>query len=155
MSQTWYDNDGSVPREEWGGLPQATHEDVKAAKEGLQKYFERENRKKEAFYDKKRDEVLDSAATYEDRLSAINRSKEMAAQEVERQAYQYEQEQKLREERKQHREAVNAARKRYEEKSGLYRLFHKRLSVKKAASMTAEEINNLYGGIEEEKGMSR
>ena len=42
-----------------------------------------------------------------------------------------------------------------EEKSGLYRLFHKRLSVKRAASMTTEEVNNLYGGIEEAKGMSR
>ena len=154
MAQTWYD-DGGVPREEWGSKPQATHEDVKAAKEGLQKYFEREARKQESFYDGKRDEVRNSAATYEDRLAAINRSKEMAAQEVERQAYQYKQEQKLREERKQHREAVNAARKRYEEKSGLYRLFHKRLSVKRAASMTTEEVNNLYGGIEEAKGMSR
>ena len=154
MAQIWYD-DGGVPREEWGSLSQSTHEDVKAAKEGLQKYFEREGREKESFYDGKRDEIRKSAATYEDRLAAINRSKETVAQEVERQSYQYEQEQKLREERKQHCEAVNVARKRYEEKSVLYRLFHKRLSVKRAASLTTEEINNLYGGIEEEKGMSR
>lgn len=154
MAQTWYDP-GNVPREEWGALPQATHEDVKAAKEGLQKYFEREDREKESFYEGKRDEVRNVAATYEDRLAAINRSNERNAQDVERQIYQYEQEQKLREEQKRHREAVNAARKRYEQKSGLYRLFHKRLSVKKAASLSTEEVNNLYGGIEEQKGMSR
>lgn len=51
--------------------------------------------------------------------------------------------------------AIDLARERYLEKSGLYRLFHKRLSDKKAAKMSTAEINNLYGGIEEEKGMSR
>lgn len=52
-------------------------------------------------------------------------------------------------------DAIDLARERYLEKSGLYRLFHKRLSDKKAAKMTTEEVNNLYGGIEEAKGMSR
>ena len=52
-------------------------------------------------------------------------------------------------------DAIDLARERYLEKSGLYRLFHKRLSDKKAAKMTTAEINNLYGGIEEEKGRSR
>ena len=157
MAQTWYD-DGGVPREEWGSKPQATHEtyeDRKVAKERREKDSDRKAGKLEEYYDKKRAEVLSGDITYEDYLAAINRSKEMAAQEAERRAYQYEQEQKLREKLKQHREAVNAARKRYEEKSGLYRLFHKRLSVKRAASMTTEEVNNLYGGIEETKGMSR
>ena len=52
-------------------------------------------------------------------------------------------------------DAIDLARERYLEKSGLYKLFHKRLSDKKATKMTAQEINNLYGGIEEEKGISR
>lgn len=52
-------------------------------------------------------------------------------------------------------DAIDLARERYLEKSGLYRLFHKRLSDKKAAKMTTSEINNLYGGIEEEKGKSK
>lgn len=154
MGQTWYDNGGSS-REEWGSKPQATNEDVKASEKGVKNYFNRENEARETIYDQRKTDVVNSAGTYEDRLAGINRSNERNVQEVERQIYQYEQEQKLREEQKQHREAVNAARKRYEEKSGLYRLFHKRLSVKKAASMTTEQINNLYGGIEDEKGMSR
>ena len=52
-------------------------------------------------------------------------------------------------------DAIDLARERYMEKSGLYKFFHKRLSDKRAAKMTTAEINNLYGGIEEEKGMSR
>ena len=52
-------------------------------------------------------------------------------------------------------DAIDLARERYLEKSRLYRLFHKRLSDKRAAKMTTAEINKLYGGIEDEKGMSR
>lgn len=51
--------------------------------------------------------------------------------------------------------AIDLARERYLEKSGLYRLFHKRLSAKKASKMTTSQINNLYGGIEENKGRSK
>ena len=52
-------------------------------------------------------------------------------------------------------DAIDLARERYLEKSGLYRLFHRRLSSKRAARMTTSQINNLYGGIEENKGISR
>ncbi len=61
----------------------------------------------------------------------------------------------LRRQEQEKADAIDLARERYLEKSGLYRLFHKRLSDKKAAEMTTSEINNLYGGMEEEKGMSR
>lgn len=48
--------------------------------------------------------------------------------------------------REQKLDAIDLARERYSEKSGLYKLFHRRLSGKKAEKMTTEQINNLYGG---------
>ena len=53
------------------------------------------------------------------------------------------------------KDAINNARKRYAEKSLLYKFFHKKLSDKKAEEMTTSEINKLYDGVEEEKGISR
>lgn len=51
-------------------------------------------------------------------------------------------------------EAVVAARERYEAKSPLYRFFHKDF-YKSVIGKTADQINDLYGGIEENKGRSR
>lgn len=154
MGQTWYDN-GGIPREEHGGKPQATLEDIQTATQGVQNYFERERKERDAFYEQQRAKAITSGEIYEDRLSAINRSKERALEEAEEQTRRYLQEEKENEERKQHREAVTAARKRYESKSFLYRLFHKKLSITRAKSMTTDDINNLYGGMKEEKGRSR
>lgn len=159
MAQTWYDDDGKVPREEWGGMPQVTKEDIESAKEAAERQAKYESRIKEEQYEQRKAEVLNRAYTYEDQRAAIEREQarehENKLQQFEQELQQHEQEQKLREERKQHHEAVVAARKRYEEKNSFYRLFHRSLSVKKASNMTTEEINGLYGGIEEGKGKSR
>lgn len=87
-------------------------------------------------------EALDS---YKRRYEAEQRKEE----------YMRRQEENKRKEETTKLDAIDLARERYLEKSGLYRLFHRRLSDKKAAKMTTAEINNLYGGIEEERGMSR
>lgn len=58
------------------------------------------------------------------------------------------------EENRRRYEAVVAARKRYREKSSLYRFFHKSFDSS-VIGKTTEQINELYGGIEENKGRSR
>ena len=52
-------------------------------------------------------------------------------------------------------DAVDLARERYLEKSFIYRMFHRRLSDKRAEKMSESQINNLYGGIETEKVRKR
>ena len=155
MAETWYDS-GGVPREEWGAKPEAlTPADIKAAEQGAQNYFRQLDKERDARNEVRRTAVMNSAITYEDRLAAIKRVEDAEAINFENQVQKYEMERKAREEAKRHREAVALARQRYEEKGSLYKLFHRKLTTKKATTMTADEINNLYGGVEESRGKSR
>ena len=111
------------------------------------------------------DNVIPVRETEQQRMERIRREKQEADLNREakyaRMDYESDQErtkaraEMLRKKEEEKNDAIDLARERYLEKSGLYKLFHRRLSNKRAQKMNVSEINNLYGGIEEEKGMSR